>query len=1057
LAEGDRIFTAQAIDAAGNASNQSNDFTVRVSSDLVPPAPPVITDPAETNDLSPTISGTAEANATVELFIGGVSVGTTTADGTGNWSVDITDRPGEGDYTVTATATDVANNTSGSSAPFDFTIDTTAPGVPTLTGNSPTDDLTPEVSGTAEADATVEIFVDGVSVGTTTADGNGNWSFSPPSDLAEGDRIFTAQAIDAAGNASGQSNDFTIRVSSDIVPPAAPTVTADTPINDRTPEFSGVAEPGATVEIFVDNVSVGTTTADGNGDWSFSPPSNLSEGDRSVSVTATDAAGNTSERSQPLSVRIDAQAPGAPTITGPSVTGDQTPTFSGTAEAGATVAVRVDGVEVGTTTASGTGEWTFELPTALGDGDYDVTATAEDAAGNVSSPSNTVSTTIDTTLPIVPTIEGDALTNDATPTLSGESEPGVTIEIFDGNTLVGTTTADGTGEWTFTFGDELPDGEYTFGVVARDAGGNESASVAPLAMVIDTTAPVAPTLTGETATNDTTPTFSGTAEPGTTLEVFDRNTSLGTTTVDGQGNWEFTPTTPLAEGEYDISAQATDAAGNTSPSSPVLDVLIDTTAPESPEFTGEVDASNNPPTFQGTAEPGTTIEVYDGDALVGRTTVDDSGEWSFTPEDPLEPGNREVTFRAIDPAGNESGLSDPISVFAEDVSGTLGVVLSATRLRLSEPTSIVEGDNLSTAPKVTTFTVALESQPSSDVVLNVSSSDMGEAALSTSTLTFTPANWDQPQTVTVRAIADEMYDVTQDVTVTVSVASANSARGFANMVDQTIAVAVEHVGPTPGSDRLVYGSGRDRVFGMADDDRINGGAGNDRLNGEGGSDRLFGGTGNDRLLGMAGADNLIGGAGDDRMLGGVGNDRLTGNAGNERMAGVAGADLLIGGAGNDTMLGGAANDRLLGGGGRDLMRGNVDNDVLNGGADNDRMFGGLGNDRLNGQGGDDLLRGGEGRDVLKGGSGNDRIAGEMGNDIIFSGAGRDRIILRQGQGFDRIVDFEDGFDRIVLAGIRFNDLTFQQQREGVLITNGNENVALLRNMNVGQLSQADFV
>ena len=121
------------------------------------------------------------------------------------------------------------------------------------------------------------------------------------------------------------------------------------------------------------------------------------------------------------------------------------------------------------------------------------------------------------------------------------------------------------------------------------------------------------------------------------------------------------------------------------------------------------------------------------------------------------------------------------------------------------------------------------------------------------------------------------------------------------------------------------------------------------------------------------------------------------------------------------------------------------------------MLGGLGNDRINGQGGNDLLRGGEGRDVLKGGSGNDRIAGEAGNDVIFSGAGRDRIILRENQGFDRIADFEDGFDRIFLAGIDFSNLTFTQQRDNVLISNGNERLALLQNVNVGQLTQADFV
>lgn len=489
------------------------------------------------------------------------------------------------------------------------------------------------------------------------------------------------------------------------------------------------------------------------------------------------------------------------------------------------------------------------------------------------------------------------------------------------------------------------------------------------------------------------------------------------------------------------------------------DTFTDTVAPDAPVITDPTLTDDLSPTISGTAEANATVELFIGGVSVGTTTTDGNGDWSVEISAQPSEGDYTVTATATDAANNRSDNSDPFdfTIFAEDVNGTIGVVLSATSLRLSEPTSIVSGNNLSTAPTSTTFTVALEDQPTSDVALNLSSSDIGEATLSTSTLTFTPDNWDQPQTVTVQAIADEMYDPTQDITVTVSTDTANNARGFANMDDQTIAVAVEHVGPTPGRDRLVYGSGRDRIFAMDDDDHINGGAGNDRISGQGGSDRLFGDMGNDRLLGRAGADNLIGGAGDDRLLGGADNDRLSGNAGNDRLVGAAGIDVLFGGTGNDTLVGGSGNDSLLAGAGIDLVRGNLGDDLLSGGADDDRMLGGLGNDRINGEGGNDLLRGGEGQDTLKGGSGDDRIAGEMGDDIIFSGAGRDLIVVRKNQGFDQITDFEDGFDRILLAGIGFKSLTLQQQQGNVLISQGDERLALLHNVNADQLTQADFV
>ena len=254
-------------------------------------------------------------------------------------------------------------------------------------------------------------------------------------------------------------------------------------------------------------------------------------------------------------------------------------------------------------------------------------------------------------------------------------------------------------------------------------------------------------------------------------------------------------------------------------------------------------------------------------------------------------------------------------------------------------------------------------------------------------------------------------------------------------------------GATPGDDVLTGTERRDVIFALAGNDRVSGGSGDDRLAGEAGNDQLFGGTGRDNLLGGSGMDSLTGGAGNDRLLGGTGADRLAGNAGN---------DLLVGGAGADNLLGGEGNDRLSGQGGNDLMRGNLGADILNGGAGNDRLFGGAGSDRLNGQGGDDVLRGGADRDVLRGGAGNDRLAGELGNDLIVTGAGRDRISIRPGQGFDRVTDFTDGQDRIVLGGITFGQLSIQQRNNDVLISRGDERLLLLQNTNVGDINEADF-
>ena len=67
------------------------------------------------------------------------------------------------------------------------------------------------------------------------------------------------------------------------------------------------------------------------------------------------------------------------------------------------------------------------------------------------------------------------------------------------------------------------------------------------------------------------------------------------------------------------------------------------------------------------------------------------------------------------------------------------------------------------------FTVVLTAQPGSDVVLTVSSADSGEATVSPAALTFTPDDWNEPQTVTVTGADDDRDDDIQYTDVTVSV------------------------------------------------------------------------------------------------------------------------------------------------------------------------------------------------------------------------------------------------------------------------------------------------
>ena len=157
------------------------------------------------------------------------------------------------------------------------------------------------------------------------------------------------------------------------------------------------------------------------------------------------------------------------------------------------------------------------------------------------------------------------------------------------------------------------------------------------------------------------------------------------------------------------------------------------------------------------------------------------------------------------------------------------------------------------------------------------------------------------------------------------------------------------------------------------------------------------------------------------------------------LEGGAGDDLLIGGSGNDFLNGGDGNDRLFAEGG------------------NDTLLGSNGNDRLVGQDGNDRLFGGVGRDTILGGTSSDRLDGGTGNDVLISGVGRDRIVVRRGQGTDRLRDFRNGADRIDLVGIGFNQLTLRQSGDNVLVRLGQQTLLVLEDINLNSINNRDFV
>ncbi|MCP4382095.1 MAG: hypothetical protein GY798_11900, partial [Hyphomicrobiales bacterium] len=170
-------------------------------------------------------------------------------------------------------------------------------------------------------------------------------------------------------------------------------------------------------------------------------------------------------------------------------------------------------------------------------------------------------------------VGGDDITADDTLTITGTTEAGATVEIFDGASSLGTAVADGSGDWSFDTA-ALTEGAHSFTAVATDVAGNTSAASGPLAVTIDTIAPSAPTIglatasdagtTGDGLTSEQVVTFAGAAEIGTTVEISYEGTPLATVIVDGGGDWTYNTVLPLVYATHSFSATATDAAANTS-------------------------------------------------------------------------------------------------------------------------------------------------------------------------------------------------------------------------------------------------------------------------------------------------------------------------------------------------------------------------------------------------------------------------------------------------------------------------------------------------------------
>ena len=698
-----------------------------------------------TDDVRPELGGKGKPGSTVTIKDGDDVLGSTVVDPDGNWTFTPDQDLADGDHSLTVVSKDPAGN-EVTSPSFDITVDATAPEKPVLgsatddvgtirgdlSNGSTTDDANPTFNGSAEPGSRVDIYDNGEHIGSTVADDKGAWQFTPTTPLPEGEHHITTTATDEAGNTSPESDDFVLVT--DYTPPAATSdvlnitsvmddvggrqgnIASGEVTDDSKPVINGIGEAGSTVFVYSTDANgkhlLGSAVVDSEGNWTLALDTPLVEGLNKLTLETQDAVGN----------RVAGEAPSyditvlIPVSTEPSInsvvdnsephvgplqkgesTNDTTPTLSGSAAPGDTVSILDNGKVIGSVTADSNGKWTFTPDTALADGKHTFTVTATDAAGNART-SGSFPIVIDTTAPAPadniilddnvgdkqgPVGEGDT-TDDQSPTLSGEAEPGSVVDIYDNDEKIGSVIVDDEGKWSYTPDKPLDKGDHELTTTVTDPSGNTSEpspgisfTVDPdpnqvtVGEVVDDQGPIVGNLKPGNVTDDVRPELGGKGKPGSTVTIKDGDDVLGSTVVDPDGNWTFTPDQDLSEGDHSLTVVSKDPAGN-DVTSPAFDITVDTVAPEKPVVglaTDDVGSSRGDlssggttddanPTFKGSAEPGSRVDIYDNGELIGSTVVDENGGWQFTPTTALPEGEHHITTTATDEAGNTSPESD---------------------------------------------------------------------------------------------------------------------------------------------------------------------------------------------------------------------------------------------------------------------------------------------------------------------------------------------------------------------------------------------------------------
>ncbi|EAM2048031.1 Ig-like domain repeat protein [Salmonella enterica] len=822
--EGVNNLTFTVEDVAGN----KKDFSFSYVIDTVAPVPPTVSLEdfvvlpngiiLSGNDL-PALVGTAEPKSTILLMRDGKLYDSIEVDSNGTWNYQFSNKFLQGAYDIEIISQDAAGNKS-STVKYSFTIQTEV--VPPKAELDASDDSGAKgdwitnkhnaltLLGTADRFATVNILIDGKTIGVTTADADGNWNFDISRNLSDNVYKITVESIDPLGRTSSVDYQLTIDSFTPI-----PTVmlhdSADSGVKGdmitkiNTPLFTGMAEANAKVSIYVDGVLSGEAIAGDDGVWNFQFTTALSDGSHDVTVKVEDIAGNTASSSA-YNFQIVTQTQ-KPTIELVNDTGvdntdhiinEKNPALTGTAAPYSTVKLYIDGALIAEVRTNKDGRWEYTLKADQGlvDGDHRITASVEDIAGNIAH-SDPFLISVDTaiSIPIVSLspdsdsgIADDNLTNIVKPTLHlKDIDPDIiSVQVWDAmsDTQIGVATQQPDGSWAYTFTSDLTEGLHQVYVKVEDIAGNKANS-AVFDFTIDTTVstPVISLLskddtgvTGDNLTNINKPGFaiSGVDADAhrVVVQVMHNGVSEEIELSHLNGSWLFTPGNTWADGSYTLTVKVEDKAGNTSYSAP-LTVVIDTQiAIDGVELVndsgvkGDNMTNDDRPHFRVTV-PTDVNEVrlsIDGGNSWVQATPGVAGSWEYIWPTDLADGQYTLTVEATDKAGNT--VTKTID-FAVDTTLSVPVIV----LNSADDTG-VQGDNMTNR---TQPTFALQHIDDDAVRVTVSVEHGGvtttfDATKGTGGWTFTPpTSWaDGDYTLSV-SVEDKAGNTSHSASLTVTV------------------------------------------------------------------------------------------------------------------------------------------------------------------------------------------------------------------------------------------------------------------------------------------------